>query len=78
MAQKKQVKPHPCDRDYQHAEGLLGCAPDQAAIRSRGPMGLVHLDAKIRWFPEPNDDFGHTGPDHAPGLVHEHAGQATL
>lgn len=43
--QKFRVKPHPCDRDYQHLEGLQGCAPVMDTRNSAAP-GLVSHGGK--------------------------------
>ncbi len=42
-----QVLPHPCDRDYQHAEGLQGCAP-VVFPNQRTSLGLVNMDKMVR------------------------------
>jgi hypothetical protein len=51
-----QVKPHPCDRDYQHADGLVGCTPAQGNIRSRGAIGLVDMRTETRTWASPPKD----------------------
>ena len=44
---KFQVLPHPCDRDYQHAEGMVGCAPVMEP-NQRTSLGLVNMDKLVR------------------------------
>jgi hypothetical protein len=42
-----QVKPHPCDRDYQHIQGLEGCSPVfSASSLSGAPRSLCIVDMK--------------------------------
>lgn len=61
-----QVQPHPCDRDYQHVQGLMGCAPggDASSPAARSPMGLVSMDGNVprRAYPSSSTvesmDFG--------------------
>lgn len=46
-----QVQPHPCDKDYQHAQGLLGCSPSfiqASASARRSAVGLVNMDKLLR------------------------------
>ena len=45
-----QVQPHPCDRDYQHADGMKGCSPVFMPSQARSPMGLVHMDTGLRMY----------------------------
>lgn len=45
-----QVHPHPCDRDYQHAEKLFGCAPVFQPSQGRSPLGLVDMDTLKRIY----------------------------
>jgi hypothetical protein len=52
---KFQVHPHPCDRDYQHADGLVGCSPEEGTLQSRGAIGLVHMRSQARTIPSSKD-----------------------
>lgn len=49
--QKFRVQPHACDRDYQHLNGMRGCAPSFSMTYSkRNSLGHVSLETAKRIF----------------------------
>jgi hypothetical protein len=50
--QKFRVKPHACDRDYQHLSGLRGCAPSfSLSPGRRGSLGYIDMVTAKRAMP---------------------------
>jgi len=45
-----QVKAHPCDKDYQHIEGMNGCSPVfvPSSYASTSPLGIVNMQTATR------------------------------
>jgi len=44
------VRAHPCDKDYQHVEGLQGCSPvfTSSSSLSTSPLGIVNMQTGMR------------------------------
>lgn len=53
----RQVHPHPCDRDYQHLDGLRGCSP-VVSVNQRTPLGLVSMDKLVRYVTPLGKEYG--------------------
>lgn len=56
--QKFRVHAHPCDRDYQHVDGLQGCSPVFKSSMVRTGLGLVSMQRQDRVIMPMGQEYG--------------------